>query len=99
MSSIITTGSPAFPTYSSLADFMQSRRFHAGPSGVLSGFPLSSLPLKTTFRSDRMKYSIHLSTRIDDKRLELPLIDYMTELALEADSIGFGGVSLTEHHL
>ena len=31
--------------------------------------------------------------------LELPLIDYMTELALEADSIGFGGVSLTEHHL
>jgi alkanesulfonate monooxygenase SsuD/methylene tetrahydromethanopterin reductase-like flavin-dependent oxidoreductase (luciferase family) len=46
-----------------------------------------------------MKFSIHLSTRIDDKRLELPLINYMTELALEADSIGFGGVSLTEHHL
>ena len=46
-----------------------------------------------------MKFSIHMSTRIDDRKLELPLIDYMTDLALEADAVGFGGVSLTEHHL
>jgi alkanesulfonate monooxygenase SsuD/methylene tetrahydromethanopterin reductase-like flavin-dependent oxidoreductase (luciferase family) len=46
-----------------------------------------------------MKFSIHMSTRIDDKRNELPLINYMTDLALEADAIGFGGISLTEHHL
>ena len=46
-----------------------------------------------------MKFSIHLSTRISDKRNELPLINYMTELALEADACGFGGISLTEHHL
>ena len=46
-----------------------------------------------------MKFSIHLSTRINDKRLELPLINYMTELALEADAGGFAGISLTEHHL
>ena len=46
-----------------------------------------------------MKFSIHLSTRISDKRDELPLINYMTDLALEADAIGFGGISLTEHHL
>ena len=42
---------------------------------------------------------MHLSTRINEKRLELPLINYMTELALEADACGFGGISLTEHHL
>jgi alkanesulfonate monooxygenase SsuD/methylene tetrahydromethanopterin reductase-like flavin-dependent oxidoreductase (luciferase family) len=46
-----------------------------------------------------MKFSIHLSTRIDDKRHELPLINLMTDLALEADAVGFGGISLTEHHL
>jgi alkanesulfonate monooxygenase SsuD/methylene tetrahydromethanopterin reductase-like flavin-dependent oxidoreductase (luciferase family) len=46
-----------------------------------------------------MKFSIHLSTRINDKRNELPLINYMTDLALEADASGFGGISLTEHHL
>lgn len=46
-----------------------------------------------------MKFSIHLSTRINDKRNELPLINYMTDLALEADACGFGGISLTEHHL
>ena len=46
-----------------------------------------------------MKFSIHLSTRINDKRNELPLIQYMTDLALEADAAGFGGISLTEHHL
>jgi alkanesulfonate monooxygenase SsuD/methylene tetrahydromethanopterin reductase-like flavin-dependent oxidoreductase (luciferase family) len=47
----------------------------------------------------RMKFTLHLSTRISDKRNELPLINYMTDLALEADAIGFGGISLTEHHL
>ncbi len=46
-----------------------------------------------------MKFSMHLSTRISDKRDELPLINYMTDLALEADANGFGGISLTEHHL
>lgn len=46
-----------------------------------------------------MKFSIHLSTRISDKRNELPLINYMTDLALEADATGFGGISLTEHHI
>ncbi len=46
-----------------------------------------------------MKFTLHLSTRIRDKRNELPLINYMTDLALEADAIGFGGISLTEHHL
>ena len=46
-----------------------------------------------------MKFTLHLSTRISDKRNELPLINYMTDLALEADAIGFGGISLTEHHL
>ena len=46
-----------------------------------------------------MKFTLHLSTRIHDKRLELPLINYMTELALEADAHGFEGISLTEHHL
>src|SRR5262249_52490317 len=50
-------------------------------------------------RTDPMKFSIHLSTRISDKRDELSLINYMTDLALEADAAGFGGVSLTEHHL
>ncbi len=46
-----------------------------------------------------MRFSIHLSTRIRDKRDELPLINYITDLALEADAAGFGGISLTEHHL
>ena len=46
-----------------------------------------------------MRFSIHLSTRIRDKRNELPLINYMTDLALEADAGGFGGISLTEHHI
>ena len=46
-----------------------------------------------------MKLTIHLSTRIQDKRNELPLINYMTDLAFEADVTGFGGISLTEHHL
>ena len=46
-----------------------------------------------------MKFSMHLSTRINDKRDELSLINYMTDLALEADAKGFGGISLTEHHL
>ena len=46
-----------------------------------------------------MKFTIHLSTRIHDKRDELPLINYMTDLALEADATGFGAISLTEHHL
>lgn len=46
-----------------------------------------------------MKFSIHMSTRISDKRDELSLINYMTDLALEADACGFGGISLTEHHL
>lgn len=46
-----------------------------------------------------MKFSIHLSTRIHDKRDELALINYMTDLALWADAEGFGGISLTEHHI
>ena len=46
-----------------------------------------------------MKFSMHMSTRINDKKDELSLINYMTDLALEADSVGFGGISLTEHHL
>jgi len=46
-----------------------------------------------------MKFCIHLSTRIQDKRNELPLINCMTDLALEADKGGFSAVSLTEHHL
>src|SRR3954466_7950152 len=46
-----------------------------------------------------MKFSIHMSTRVDDRKLELPLINYMTDLALEAAAGGFGGISLTEHHL
>jgi alkanesulfonate monooxygenase SsuD/methylene tetrahydromethanopterin reductase-like flavin-dependent oxidoreductase (luciferase family) len=46
-----------------------------------------------------VKYSIHLSTRIHDKRDELPLINYMTDLALEADAGPFKAISLTEHHL
>ncbi len=46
-----------------------------------------------------MRFTLHLSTRIRDKRNELPLINYMTDLALEADASGFGGISLTEHHL
>lgn len=46
-----------------------------------------------------MKFCMHLSTRIQDKRNELPLINCMTDLALEADQGGFGAISLTEHHL
>jgi alkanesulfonate monooxygenase SsuD/methylene tetrahydromethanopterin reductase-like flavin-dependent oxidoreductase (luciferase family) len=46
-----------------------------------------------------MKFCMHLSTRIQDKRHELPLINYMTELALEAETSGFNAISLTEHHL
>jgi alkanesulfonate monooxygenase SsuD/methylene tetrahydromethanopterin reductase-like flavin-dependent oxidoreductase (luciferase family) len=46
-----------------------------------------------------MKFSMHLSTRIQDKRNELPLINCMTDLALEADAGGFAAISLTEHHL
>jgi alkanesulfonate monooxygenase SsuD/methylene tetrahydromethanopterin reductase-like flavin-dependent oxidoreductase (luciferase family) len=46
-----------------------------------------------------MKFCMHLSTRIQDKRNELPLLNCMTDLALEADAGGFGAISLTEHHL
>src|ERR1051325_8926930 len=46
-----------------------------------------------------MKFCMHLSTRIQDKRNELPLINCLTDLALEADAGGFGAISLTEHHL
>jgi alkanesulfonate monooxygenase SsuD/methylene tetrahydromethanopterin reductase-like flavin-dependent oxidoreductase (luciferase family) len=46
-----------------------------------------------------MKFCMHLSTRIQDKRNELALINCMTDLALEADAGGFGAISLTEHHL
>ena len=35
-----------------------------------------------------MKFCIHLSTRIQDKRNELPLINLMTDLALKADAGG-----------
>lgn len=42
---------------------------------------------------------MHLSTRIQDKRNELPLINLMTDLALEADAGKFSAISLTEHHL
>jgi alkanesulfonate monooxygenase SsuD/methylene tetrahydromethanopterin reductase-like flavin-dependent oxidoreductase (luciferase family) len=43
---------------------------------------------------------MHLSTRIQDKRNELPLINLMTDLALKADAGGkFSAISLTEHHL
>lgn len=46
-----------------------------------------------------MKFCMHLSTRIQDKRNELPLLNLMTDLALQADMGGFGAISLTEHHL
>jgi len=46
-----------------------------------------------------MKFSMHLSTRIQDKRNELPLLNCLTDLALDADANGFGAISLTEHHL
>ncbi len=46
-----------------------------------------------------MKYCMHLSTRIQDKRYELPLINCLTDLALEADVSGYSAISLTEHHL
>jgi alkanesulfonate monooxygenase SsuD/methylene tetrahydromethanopterin reductase-like flavin-dependent oxidoreductase (luciferase family) len=49
-------------------------------------------------RSITMKFCIHLSTRIHDKRNELPLINCMTDLALGADASGFSAISLTEHH-
>src|ERR1700753_2725567 len=46
-----------------------------------------------------MKFCMHLSTPIKDKRNELPLLDCLTDLALEADAGGFSAISLTEHHL
>lgn len=46
-----------------------------------------------------MKFCIHLSTRIADKRLELRLLNCMTDMALEAEAAGFAAISLTEHHL
>jgi alkanesulfonate monooxygenase SsuD/methylene tetrahydromethanopterin reductase-like flavin-dependent oxidoreductase (luciferase family) len=46
-----------------------------------------------------MKFCMHLSTRIQDKQDELPLINCLTDLALEADAGGFSAISLTEHHL
>jgi alkanesulfonate monooxygenase SsuD/methylene tetrahydromethanopterin reductase-like flavin-dependent oxidoreductase (luciferase family) len=46
-----------------------------------------------------MKFCMHLSTRIHDKRDELPLLNCMTDLALDADVSGFSAISLTEHHL
>lgn len=46
-----------------------------------------------------MKFCIHLSTRIQDKRNELPLLNLMTDLALRAEAGGFAAISLTEHHL
>jgi alkanesulfonate monooxygenase SsuD/methylene tetrahydromethanopterin reductase-like flavin-dependent oxidoreductase (luciferase family) len=46
-----------------------------------------------------MKFCMHLSTRIQDKRNELPLLNTMTDLALDADVSGFSAISLTEHHL
>jgi alkanesulfonate monooxygenase SsuD/methylene tetrahydromethanopterin reductase-like flavin-dependent oxidoreductase (luciferase family) len=42
---------------------------------------------------------MHLSTRIQDKSYELPLINCLTDLALDADVSGFSAISLTEHHL
>jgi alkanesulfonate monooxygenase SsuD/methylene tetrahydromethanopterin reductase-like flavin-dependent oxidoreductase (luciferase family) len=46
-----------------------------------------------------MKFCMHLSTRIQDKKNEHSLINCLTDLALEADVSGFGAISLTEHHL
>lgn len=46
-----------------------------------------------------MKYCMHLSTRIQDKGYELPLLNCLTDLALEADVSGYSAISLTEHHL
>ena len=46
-----------------------------------------------------MKFCMHLSTRIQDKSYELPLINCLTDLALDADVSGFSAISLTEHHL
>ncbi len=46
-----------------------------------------------------MKFCMHLSTRIQDKRNEHSLLNVMTDLALGADKGGFGAISLTEHHL
>jgi alkanesulfonate monooxygenase SsuD/methylene tetrahydromethanopterin reductase-like flavin-dependent oxidoreductase (luciferase family) len=46
-----------------------------------------------------MKFCMHLSTRIQDKRNELALINCLTDLALEADATRFSAISLTEHHL
>jgi alkanesulfonate monooxygenase SsuD/methylene tetrahydromethanopterin reductase-like flavin-dependent oxidoreductase (luciferase family) len=46
-----------------------------------------------------MKFCMHLSTRIHHKRDELPLLNCMTDLALDADVSGFSAISLTEHHL
>jgi alkanesulfonate monooxygenase SsuD/methylene tetrahydromethanopterin reductase-like flavin-dependent oxidoreductase (luciferase family) len=46
-----------------------------------------------------MKFCMHLSTRIHDKSYELPLLNCLTDLALDADVSGFSAISLTEHHL
>jgi alkanesulfonate monooxygenase SsuD/methylene tetrahydromethanopterin reductase-like flavin-dependent oxidoreductase (luciferase family) len=46
-----------------------------------------------------MKFCMHLSTRIHDKKDELPLLNCLTDLALDADASGFSAISLTEHHL
>lgn len=46
-----------------------------------------------------MKFCMHLSTRIQNKSYEGPLLDCFTELALDADASGFDAISLTEHHL
>jgi alkanesulfonate monooxygenase SsuD/methylene tetrahydromethanopterin reductase-like flavin-dependent oxidoreductase (luciferase family) len=46
-----------------------------------------------------MKFCMHLSTRIHDKKDELPLLNCLTDLALEADASGYSAISLTEHHL
>ena len=46
-----------------------------------------------------MKFCMHLSTRIQDKSYELPLLNCLTDLALDADASGFSAISLTEHHL
>jgi alkanesulfonate monooxygenase SsuD/methylene tetrahydromethanopterin reductase-like flavin-dependent oxidoreductase (luciferase family) len=62
---------------------------------------MSTLYKRSSLRPEgsRVKFTLHLSTRIQDKQLELPLINYMTDLAIEADSTGFAAISLTEHHL
>jgi hypothetical protein len=60
---------------------------------------LRSLEDLSILKAHAVNFTLHLSTRIQDKRHELPLINYMTDLALEAEATGFGAISLTEHHL